>query len=364
MDNDSKRPALRVIHLLGGHRAFDLGGEQVRIGPDFPRRFLEIPTRPYAETFRALQSIGLRPIGVEFLTRATQIGADAPDFQTFDIRAGYTAMTGRHEWSQVQNIETQRSSQILDVSSRFSTYYRLLTYRVLGLSEAYRSTLIGQLTDFDGSYRIPEDGTLFSNGFRTALEAAIHAFLADAACLRDLIAEAIWKLVLREPSTDVTTLRTFIKRTKQRKDDHPIVRQVHEAAEEDGWLFTLTSLRNAVIHIAPMGNAHELSECQVRFQALQGGSIPTIHYPLLSSNGRVRPSQDPVDFYDDEIREVRLADYDAFVKSSMDALEYLCGCHFRLVRMATDVRVAAQLDHKMLELTDKDIIGPVRIARI
>jgi hypothetical protein len=356
------RPALRVIHLTGGHRAYDIGEEKVRVGPDHRRHLLTIPTQPYEKLYRALGSIGLQPVGVDFLPGP---GVEAmhlpPDFQTFSLSSGFAALSGARAWSDVKNVPEQNTPDILDIASRFRTYHRLLTLRVREISEAYRDCLLAQLTDIDGSYKAPNDGTLFSNGFQVHIEAALHAFLADAAGFRDLIAEATWRLVLRESSRDVTTFRSLLKKTRHRATERPLLADFHQAGAQGGWLKILSDLRNAVTHIAPLANTHELHECQIRLQALRGGSAPVMHYPLISGDGSLRARPEPIDFDDEPRLEQRLRLYLDFVNGSQDALAYASQCAEQLIAFATRVREAAGLLHRIRGITDADLVGPIRI---
>lgn len=364
MRDPMDRPALRIVHLTGGYRAFDLGDDDIRIGPDFQRHMLKIPTPTYNALYRALISIGLQPIGVDFIASRAQVEMNLPpDFQTFSSSSGFAALKAERAWSDVKNVPEQRTSEIFDFSGRFATYHRLLTLRIRELSEAYRGCLVAQLTDIDGKYKSPVDRALFSNGFQLYIEAALHAFLADAAGMRDLIAEAVWRLVLGEVATDVTTLSAFLKKTRTRQADSPLVAEVHSAGAADGWLKVLTDLRNAVTHIAPLANAHELHMSQVRHQPLQGGSIPVVHYPMLRADGTARTRSERIDLDDGQRREVQVRRYRDFVNESGDGLAYAVACADRLVTLSARVRQTAGLEHRMHEITDADIVGEVRVHR-
>lgn len=354
-------PALRIVHLHGGLRAFDLDDPNVRIGPDFDRHFLTIPRQPYSTLYAALERIGLISLGVDFISHRADIsGHLAPDFQFFAPNFGFPALWGERAWSDVRNVPEQKTPEIIDISGRFATYHRLLSLRIRELSDGYRRCLFAHLTDFDGRYIKPSHGTLFSNGFQTYVEAAIHAFLADAAGLRDLISEAVWRLVLREQSRDVTTLTALLKRTKQRQDRPPVLQSIHEAAVDGGWLKILTELRNSVTHIAPLANTHEMHETQLRLLHIGGGDVPIVHYPLTTREGSLRSRASPIDFDGDEGEiKMRIEAYAAFVEESGDALAYATDAMRRLVDLATQVREAAGLRHQMAVITSKDIIGPI-----
>lgn len=358
---DTDRPSLRILHLAGGYRAFDLGDPEIRIGPDFQRHMLTIPTQPYNDLFAALASIGLQTIGADFISGQSQLRMHLPpDFQTFTLSAGFAALWGERAWSDVKNVKSQKTREILDLSGRFATYHRLMTLRIRDLSEAYRNSLLAQMTGIDGSYQPPKDGNLFSNGFQVHIEAALHAFLADAASLRDLIGEATWRLVLREPSQNVTTFSTFLKRTRDRVGEHPLLADLHKAGANGGWIKILTELRNSVTHIAPLGNTYELHESQIRFQPLRGGSVPVLHYPLTLRDSSIRPRPEPIDFDDHALLEDRFRVYLEFVNNSGDALLYASKCADQLITLAIRVREAAGLTHEIRHITDADLAGPVQ----
>lgn len=320
------RPSLRIIHLSGGLRAFDIGDADVRVGPDYGLHLLQFPTQPYARTYAVLQDIGLEILGVDFIShRSALVAGEPPDFQVFWPQAGFAEMACERAWSQVRHVPEQRGPEIVDIAGRFATYLRLLNLRVRELSDAYRNCLRSKLIDLDGSYKRPQDRTLFANGYLVHMEAAIHAFLADAAGLRDLIAEAIWRLVLKEASQDVTTLASLLRRTRSRSNAAPLLTEIHAAGADGGWLRALTDLRNAITHVAPLANSHELHSTQVRLRPLRGGSAPIVHYPLTTAEGGLRPRPSPVDFEQEAILKERLEEYRGFVDTSGDALTYAHG---------------------------------------
>jgi hypothetical protein len=335
------------------------------IGVDPGAIFARTPTLPYQEVYRGLAMTGLQVIGVEFITHVSQLqGLAPPDFETFIPEVGFPAMQGQHAWSDVKNILHQRTPEILDISARFKTYHRLLTLRIGDLSDAYRRCLFGQVFDLKGRRQHPPDRQLFSNGFQPRLEAAVHAWLADAAGLRDLIAEAVWRLVLKDPKPGPKKLAPFLTATKTRTEEHPLVAELQTAGAAGGWLKVLSDLRNDVLHTAPLANSQELDSMQMRALPLtgSGGSIPFAHYPLTLADGSLRPRPPPVDFDDEATLRSRLEAYRDFIDASGDALNYAVRTTERLIGLATRVREAAGLAHKIRSITDADIIGPVQIG--
>lgn len=358
-----QRPALRIIHISGGHRAFDIGEPEIRVGVDFNRTMLTIPNQPYEHVFAALETIGLQVIGADFISGASHDLNLPPDFHPITQTYEVSALWGERAWSDVKNVKSQRTPEIIDISSRFATYHRLLAIRIREISEAYKGALTSKLTDIDGKYRRPEKDTLFSNGFQAHIEAAIHAFLADAAALRDLIAESIWRLILRNQNNEVTTLGSLIKKTKNYSHKGDLLSYIHCHGSDGGWIKNLTDIRNSIIHVAPLANTNELQSLHLRILQLRGGSIPIIHYPLTTSDGRLRIRPEPVDFDDHQNLKARIQTYHEFVKQSGDALIYANRCLGQLVELGNKVRETAKLQHEILTIMDADIIGPIRIHR-
>jgi hypothetical protein len=263
----------------------------------------------------------------------------------------------------VKNVPDQRTPEVLDISGRFKAYHRLLTLRIGDLSEAYRHCLFGQMFDLQGKRQHPPDRQLFSNGFQPRLEAAVHAWLADAAGLRDLIAEAVWRLVLKDAEPGPKKLAPFLTATKARTAEHPLVAELQIAGAAGGWLKVLSDLRNDVLHTAPLANSQELDSMQVRMlQLASGGGLPSAHYPLTLADGGLRPRPAPVNFDDEANLRSRLDAYRDFVDGSGDALDYAVRTTERLIGLATRIREAAGLTHKIRNITSADLIGPIQIG--
>lgn len=357
--DDSKFSALRVVHLQGGQRAFDLFEAHVTVGVSEEQPILTIPRPRYPTLYAVLRQIGFSSIGVDVLSHIGEAhGVIPPNWQVCNNQTGFSAMMRERAWTDVRNVPSQKTPELIDFAGRFTTYHRLLSHRVRELSEAYSRALRAALLDLDGKPKPLVSGGLFSNGFLTYIDAAIHGFLADAVCFRDLISEAVWRLVLKESSTEVKVLPSLVKTSKSSRE--PVVLAIHAAAK-DGWLKQLTDLRNGVTHIAPLANAHELHMADLRLKSVGEVTVPYVHYPLTTKDGGMRDRPPRVVFSNDEKTRNVIKEYRAFVAESGDALEYAAATFDRLVGLASDVRLAAGLQSQVLLITDKDIIGPVRI---
>jgi hypothetical protein len=236
------------------------------------------------------------------------------------------------------------------LAGRASTYLDLLPLRILELSNAYNRALQSYLCDH------PEpDNVFFGNRFRKYIDAAIHAFVADAASFRDLIAEAAWKLVLHQTS-EVTSLKAF--RKKASSSDDPIAQLILTAAEVGGWLKKFSDLRNHITHVAPVGRGSSFQFCQPRSISI-GSNVNaiTLHYALLDETGAVREDQRFLDFSDDGATRAALEEYKTFVDTSVDALKYAWETLDRMVGLLEKIGTASNIRSETPHLTDADLIG-------
>jgi hypothetical protein len=349
----------RIVHLLGGLRAIDdqSGSVTIQGGPDqFVGKFA---STAYPELYGQIRALKLSVVGVEFLNLDSHSGLAAPDWQCASVGGGFGVLNERNLWSQIRYAAGKDGRKdVFDIAARVSTYLDLLPIRIFELSRAYHRSLRSHWANHESDPR--KKGSFFQNSFQRYIDAAIHAFAADAASFRDLIAESVWKLVLGH-SERVTTLATFLKRAKT--SEHPVARLIISAAKEGGWLCILTNFRNHITHVAPVGRASAYHMCQERLVGI-GPDVKaaTLHYALLDSSGAVRDAPEP-DFADLVSVRAALEEYKGFCNSSLDALAYIWTTLDELVKLIADVRMATGLRAEMPVLTDKDLIGPVRFRK-
>lgn len=344
----------RIIHLLGGLRAVDDRSNRVAIQVAADQRIAHFPTPPYAELYRTLIGLGLRPIGVEFVNLQTHHGLEAPDWECASLNEAFKIRKERNHWSDIRHAAIEdRAPEVVDFSSRAKTYLDLLPIRILQLSEAYNRAL--RANNAGGG----KDTLFYQNSFNRYIDAAIHGFVADAASFRDVIAEGVWKLILKE-AAQVTTLATFLKKAKAHA--HPLAQAIVAAGQEGGWLKNLSELRNHITHVAPVGRAAAFHFCTPR-NVKVGPKIEavTLHYPLLDAAGAIWQEPDPVDYNDEKALREALERYKAYCETSIDALEYAWLTLGQLVDLLSDLRAAAGLRSERLRLTDDDIVGDVTI---
>jgi hypothetical protein len=353
MTGDTPPLPPRIVHLLGGLRAVDDQSQTVSIQVARDQRFAQLPTPPYPDLYGQLLALGLRPIGVEFVNSQTYRGLEAPDWECASAAEAFKIRKERNLWTEVRHAAvTDRRLEVVDMASRAATYLDLLPLRILQLSEAYNKALRAKRADGQ-----KDDTLFFQNSFNRYIDAAIHGFVADAASFRDLIAESVWKLVLNEQAS-VTTLATFLK--KAASHSHPLAQSIVMAGQDGGWLKNLTSLRNHITHVAPVGRASDFHFCAPRRVKI-GPDIEAIalHYPLLDATGAVRQEPDPIDYNDEADLRAKLERYRQFSETSIDALEYAWTTLGQLVDLLAEMRVASGLRSEAVIITDDDLVGEI-----
>jgi hypothetical protein len=339
----------RVVHLLGGLRAIDDRADvSIQLAAD--QIIARFSAPDYPQLYNQLRSLNLCPIGAEFLNRRSYRGLDAPDWQCAAIEGGFNIRLARNFWAGARHAaQNVGKTDVADLAGRASTYLDLLPIRILELSNAYNRALRSYLCD-----RPARDNLFFENTFRPYIDAAIHGFVADAASFRDLIAEAAWKLVLRQ-ATGVTSLKRFRKEAKTYTE--PIAQLIIAAAEPGGWLKALSDLRNHITHVAPVGRGSSFQFCQPR-ALLIGSTIETIvlHYPLLDGTGAVSEHERPSDFNDEAAVRRALERYKAYADTSIDALRYAWETLDKMVDLLEQIGTLSGIRSEIPHLTDADLM--------
>lgn len=181
----------------------------------------------------------------------------------------------------------------------------------------------------------------------------MHGFLADAGSLRDLISFLVWKFVLRR-GEGVTTLGTFIK--KARDSDNALASEIVSEAKDRGWLKILSTLRDRIVHVAPVGGQSDLHSFKIRAKVFKNGdNLYYLHYPIMSSNFDIySPREELNRSSDDFISAIR--DYNQYLDSSIDGLYYCWNVLDNLIDLISRVRLACEFRQESVVITDRDII--------
>lgn len=325
----------RIVHLPGGLRAVDDRTGKCTIQLNTKQILGSFDTSEYARLYSELNGLSFTPLGCEFVNTGSYQGIQPPDWEVASPNGGFAILEERNEWNNVRFAKGDTGEfDLADIAGRTSMYLQLLAIRLFQLSQSYNNML--SCWAQNSKRKI---GHLIDNAYMNYIDAAVHGFVADAASFRDLIAESIWRLVLkREPS--VASLSTLIKQSID--SSCPLTQSVLDAAREGGWLFNFSKLRNDIIHVAPIGRGSGNHMCLVKGNLLGSDNVPMLHYPLLQADETIYKSP-PIDVRTDESVKRALREYRDFCVRSIDALEYAWRTANKLVETQRDVRLAAGL---------------------
>lgn len=343
----------RAIHLVGGLLAQDTRNGHVSLCFRNGTGLLGFAAAEYAQVYQQLLSLGFKIVGVEFINEPRLEGRYVPDWQSWNPSGGFTAMEEERAWGSIRTAAiSDQNGLVKSVASRFKTYIQLLQLRLFDYSRCYEDTL--------NAWRLNGSRTdlLYSDGFLTRIDAATHAFMADAASFRDLLVEAIWLLVLKnEPG--VAQISAFLKATKG--SQNALAQSIQNFSRPNNWLGKFSQIRNNITHVAPVGRGQTFHNYEVRERKISDKHlVPSVHYPLLTGDGDLyEGSLDPLNYNDEENIKSALKTYRDYCSSSLDGLTYVQATLHELLAISSAIRSAAELRSEMLHITDDDIIGPV-----
>ena len=335
-----------TVHLLGGLRVVVDPRPEVRIGVEGMAPYITFERPPKSELRGRISSLPLQQIGVETIYHVGQIsGSFPPTWEIFDGDLTHCLKVEREEWSFVRHFaHVNRMQKVTDISERVSTYLEILNIRLRQISESYSKTLRSRLSGAQ-----PPKLGLASTLYMQEIEAALHAFFPDAAAFRDLLAVGCWQLVLGQPADGIVKgISAFLKRAKN--EQHSLAVEILAASDDDGWIKCMSTIRDNLIHTAPLAHTHALTLCDLREAETQdsGKRLPYLHYPLTTENWLPPPSI-RLSSEESDKREMGRA-YDAYFKfasNSGDALEYAWRTLSSLVDLARKLRVATGIRGEM-----------------
>ena len=304
----------------------------------------------YPALYATLEDLKLQPVGVEFISSEMELNGSMPrHWVSWRTPKGLDIVHRKQKWSSIRFAESDRDLIRYEIAGKIGTYLRLTDLRLKQLSEAYHQTLRAKLRREDGDPQ-PQPG-FFQNQWMAEIEAAIHAYFADAAAFRDVLAEGMWLLLVKNKSKTVSKMGALLKNVKG--GDHPLIDEVIREGNDGGWIKNLTDLRNGIIHDAPIDRSQEHSFCELRaLPHNKGNSLFILHYPLTTAEWgrREHKRQFPPTRDESEMKET-FERYREFAISSGDALEYAWRTLSNLADLAERFRIAAGLEADIPRIT-------------
>ena len=338
---EPKNPPIRQVHLLGGLRAYDVPRQGVEVGQDRIQYF-KFDNVPYHHLYSVLEKMNLTPIGVNYIeSREQREGTHPTNFEMIGPK-GSTAMRSMQEWNNIAFAQRKKNDfKVVSVASRIATYLKLLSRRLFQVSEAYYNMSREPRIEAMNGISIIDNG--FNNLWSWELQTTIHGFLADAATLRDILAEAVWKLIMENHDDTVLTMGRLMKEAKNEKG--LFIKAFIELGKDGNWLKDLTEIRNETTHVVPVNDFHETFSCYIREVRHNDKPLALImHCPLTTDTWGLRKDAiRDANFSDETQAKDALRHHKEYVKNSGDALEYCWRTLQRFAEWSEKIRVEAKL---------------------
>ena len=360
----------RVVHLQGGIRAISNPGNEVVIipGPDNkPNKKFNISR--YPELIRNLEKQGLKVVGIDFYETEKQLkGHSPPNWRSVyaNPSKNYPAWEAEDIWSCLANAGFENGNiEFADICRRITFEIRATNWRLRELSEAYNTelTALCEMKKFN-------EGTKFESRNSFFISLSTHALLVEICTLRDYIAEFIASYILHKyfPNSNIR-IKTMSGLRKKilpiASKDTVFAKELYDITDEnsnDPWLIRLGAYRNLVVHFVPLIDAtHRGFLVQKILRSKIAENYPSIFFPIPPN---------PIKIENLRTKGLAFSTVDEWLKASVnydcdkdaapDALDYCSEVVGRMMLLANCVAKISPISPKRHELTQKDIIGPIK----
>lgn len=360
-------PAIRTAHLSGGVRAVNAFEPRLVFDPPSAgSKRLETPVRSYRSLYSDLSGLGLAAVGFDFITNSLEAQSLVPtNWRPFVPLVGtlWACDDQSQLWSQLAFAAHKANNlKLWDLARRISHQLRVSAWRLREISGAYRQQLVARCGS--NSFRV---GERFIDGFTWLGYLSVQVFLVDACVLRDYLAEFYAGYACAQPDLvtgNITSMAGLRKKVLDRMQaGDALADQLRAATTSGGWLYEIGAYRDLVVHCVPLARSDaSLFALSTELTVAGHGRLPAITFPIPkdpSSISRSRASG--AHFRKDELSLlVRSNRGDA---ASVDGLSYAYGSLANLVKLASDLATRAPVKPEMPQLTDKDIVGEVKVKR-
>ncbi len=350
----------RIVWLCGGLVAVNEPGSHVNIragvnGPIFYT--LQLPS--YGSLFHILVQVGFTVMGATFIQDTDEMrGIRPPEFRAW---VGSWRVSDLHQqWRQVAHTAAQTNEMVLlDVASRIASELMYCEMRLLNLTEAYSAQLFGR-----AQQGVLKEFERFEDLNSPPIYLAIHALFWELAVLRDNLAEFAAKFLFG--FDHVTTFGGLHKKLSQNKcGNDDLADELITAGRDTGWIAIFTAYRNFFTHSAPMEQAAEIAFAILdQITTADGHPAPQLYYALPDNIHELVKRRSGGILY---------KNFDELIAASTgkrpsretepDALYYLHASLQQMSLLAEQLIQRSPIAPKILQLTEADIIGPIKIIR-
>lgn len=354
----------RVAWLSGGAVAVSNPGvSALTVGAGLNGPVLgELTLSAFGSFFDVLKRAGLSVIGATFIQSADEAAGLVPaEFRALAATGGWQVWEAGQKWRQVAHGASEHDEMhLMDIASRIASGLRYSEMRLSQLAAAYSQQLRGcvareKVTEY----------VRFKDGNSPPVYMAIHALFWELAVLRDSLAEFAAKYALF--FDDIATMRGLVSRLRKATNIGPLRDELTAIADEElgGWVAVFTAYRNLFTHAAPMEQAAGVAFAVQDYRQLNTEvRLPCIYYPLPSDAKGIMQQRSKGALH---------SSFEAFIAASSgrkpdrshepDALDYLAYVVDRMGDLATRLLGHSPVTPTMIELTYKDLLGPMEIPQ-
>lgn len=319
----------RMVHISGGMLVVsEIGTTTARFWPRTVHgKEMEINFLEYQNLYSAIESLGFRIIGIDFIKHEIEAtGGAPPEWRSYTPVAGNRSVnaSSRQLWSQLATASfLAKSGLSYDLCLRIKYQLDSLAQRLKDLSVAYQQQLYAHC--LKGKHT---SGRRFQDGFTDITYQKFHSFLFDACILRDYLCEYVYlysdngKLI--EVGAAVTTASKLLKILRHRKDLSELEVNLVTQMEDGGWIKELGAYRDLVMHSAPINIANQNSWCIAEDKEANHGEIfPSIKVPIPSDPARLKSKRSMRDNFDQYLAEMAMIERASFEdEGAHDCLDY------------------------------------------
>jgi hypothetical protein len=367
---NQKWPAIRFVHLPGGCRAINGQDPVVFIEPHIiggKKYQFEIST--YGTIYKSLVSLGLRIVGVDFISHVLEAnGSMPPNWRSFH-KVGNTCWPTEEVAQKWRNIAhaafVQKKGKFWDCGSRIGHQLRVCDWRLREISEAYRNQLFAKFRDND--FKI---GQKYADGFTWLSYLTIQSFLVDACILRDYLSEFLSEFIYNKVedvvSQNITTMGILRKKVLNKiTEPDNFTQELKADTGIQGWLTELGNYRDLVVHSAPLAQAeYKLFSICDALPIVDVGLLPIIRCPIPQDPATILSSRSKGHYFEDFEKLFNLfIGADKWKEPMLDGLDYASNILGRLAILSEKIANKSPIEPQMPVFDESNIIGEVKITK-
>tara|TARA_R110002074_G_scaffold104105_1_gene224703 strand:+ start:529 stop:1659 length:1131 start_codon:yes stop_codon:yes gene_type:complete len=350
----------RMVHVSGGILVVsEIGTTTAKFWPRTVHgKEMEINFSEYQALYSAIESLGFRIIGIDFIKHESEAtGGTPPEWRSYTPITGKRCVnaSSKQLWSQLATASfLAKNGLSYDLCLRIKYQLDSLAQRLKDLSASYQQQLYAHC--LKGKHT---SGRRFQDGFTDIIYQKFHSFLFDACILRDYLCEYVYlhsddgKLV--EAGTTVTTASKLQKVLRKQNNLSRLEVGLRTQMEDGGWIKALGAYRDLVMHSAPINIANHNSWCIAQDKEAPHGEIfPSIKVPVPSDPAGLMSKRSMRENFDQYLAEMEVIARASFEdEGANDCLDYAALTTTNLSLISSDIAKLSPYKPVMTRYTQK-----------